>query len=148
MQIGGLYKNMKLKWFKSARNRFIEARAPMSDDELIRSTCTPESDRHYMIAVRAAVGKACRIPHQYILPTEPLDFMSMESELFDPVSFVNSLEEDLGIEISNDSAQSFPSPWPVRRWFKIIEPAPENFIAWARAVVKHVHELESEMKTG
>ena len=146
MQIGRRLKNMKLKWLKSARSKFIEARAPMSDDELIRSTGTPESDRHYMTAVRSAVGKACRIPPQYILPTEPLDFMSQESELFDPISFFNSLEEELGIEISNDSAQSFPSPWPVRRWLKIIEPAPESFISWARAVVKRIHEIKSDIK--
>ena len=128
------------------RKRFVATRTPMSDDEFLRVTGTADLDRPHVLAVRSAVGKACRIPHEHILPTESLDFMAIDSEFCDMVAFVMELESILQMEISDELAAKFPSPYPQRALFRVVKPAPENFAQWAKDVVRFMHDTQSDCK--
>jgi hypothetical protein len=119
----------------------------MSDEDFLRENCTPEGDRRMMLAIRHAVAESCRVPGEYIRPDESLDFLSPESEMWDPSAFLTEVEKSLGITLSDELALNIPTPWPVRRWWKIVQPAPVDFAAWAHSIIRFLREHQAMGKT-
>jgi len=129
---------------RRARKRFVNARRPMSDTDFINATQTSERDRRYMLAIRHAAGKSCQISPDYILPHELCQFISPDGDVWDPVLFFMHLEEELGVEIPDRVVKRYPLPLPVRRWFRIMKPAPETFLAWAQELLTALRNTEGE----
>jgi hypothetical protein len=57
----------------------------MSGEDFLKDSRTPEGDRRMMLAIRHAVAESCRIPSENIHLDESLDFLSLESEIWDPL---------------------------------------------------------------
>ena len=140
-----MFDSIKMKLFKSKRQKFLELQKDISDDSFFEILKVSRELQPYVKEMRALVAECCKIPRIKIHPDTDTFLLSEISPFFSPtiddIEIMLKIEEKFSIVIDEETQNRFPQFMKKWRFFIWGNSKNISFGKYAVDMARHIRKL-------
>lgn len=97
------------------RRMYLRNRIPMPDADFLQAIQPPEEIKDYVLGIRRAVGKTCRIAPEYILPDDKMRVLVNLPLVWDHAGIIMEFEESLRMCLADADTTSLSDYFLIKK---------------------------------